>query len=237
MIITEKAKIYVIREDHSMVYVFCAYRDWALELYDKLFKKNKNFILIKSPEKLSLKKITKINPKYIFFPDWSWIVSDEIIENFQCICFHESNLPKFRGGSPIQNQIIRGIKKTKTSAFLMNNKLDAGDILLQKNLSLSGSIDEIFLRMINNDYEMINKIIDNKYKLKKQNGTPTTFKRRNKKQSELKTLNHSKEYMYNFIRMLGDPYPNAFIRIGKKKIIFKSVKYKEEKLIFQGEIE
>ena len=91
--------------------------------------------------------------------------------------------------------------------------------------------------MINNDYEMINEIINNKYKLKKQNGTPTTFKRRNKKQSELKTLNHSKEFICNFIRMLGDPYPNAFIRIGKKKIIFKSVKYKGKKLTFQGEIE
>ena len=32
----------------------------------------------------------------------------------------EADLPKFRGGSPIQNQIIRGIDKTKTTAFLMN---------------------------------------------------------------------------------------------------------------------
>ena len=90
-------------------------------------------------------------PEIIFFPDWSWIIPNEIISNYKCICFHESNLPKFRGGSPIQNQIIRGITKTKTTAFIMNEKIDAGDIILQKNLSLEGSIQEIFSRMSEND--------------------------------------------------------------------------------------
>ena len=38
--------------------------------------------------------------------------TEEIVKLNNCICLHESNLPKFRGGSPIQNQIIKGIKKT-----------------------------------------------------------------------------------------------------------------------------
>ena len=37
--------------------------------------------------------------------------------------------------------------------------------------------------------------------------------------------------------MLSDPYPNAFIKIGKKKIIFKSSKLDGKKLSFEGEIE
>jgi len=122
----------------NMVYVFCAYREWALQLYEKLTKKYEKTILIKNPKKLTSSYIKKINPEYIFFPDWSWIIPNEIVENFKCVCFHESNLPKFRGGSPIQNQIINGIKKTKSTAFLMNNKLDAGDILLKRDLLLSG---------------------------------------------------------------------------------------------------
>ena len=39
--------------------------------------------------------------------------------------------------------------------------------------------------------------------------------------SELKHLNYDKKYLYNFIRMLSDPYPNAFLRVGNQKIIFK----------------
>jgi len=219
-----------------MVYLFCAYRNWSIELYHYLSKRYK-MVLLTNPKKLSLKYVKKLNPKFIFFPDWSWIVPDDIINNYTCICFHESDLPKFSGGSPLQNQIIRGIIKTKTSAFIMNDKLDAGDILLKKDLDLCGSIDEIFSRMIKNDYEMIVKIIQGKFQRKKQKGKPSTFKRRKPEQSELKNLCHSKKYLYNFIRMLEDPYPNAFIRIGKRRLKFKSAYFEKNKLFFKGEIE
>ena len=193
--------------------------------------------LLSSPKKLTFSYVKNKNPKLIFFPDWSWIVPDKITSNYRCICFHESNLPKFRGGSPIQNQIIRGVEKTKTTAFLMGVGLDSGDILLQKNLSLKGSLNKIFEQMIENDYYMIEKIIQGKYKLRRQKGNPTKFKRRSPKDSELKNLNHSKKYLYNFIRMLEEPYPNAFIKIGKKKIIFKQAFYSGKKLVINGEIE
>jgi len=219
-----------------MNYVFCAYRDYSMEIYKKLKKRYKKIFLIKTPKKLTLKYIQKINPKYIFFPDWSWMVPNEIVTNYNCVCFHESNLPKFRGGSPIQNQIIKGIKKTKTTTFFMTERLDGGDIILQKDLSFSGSLDDIFLRMKKNDYEMIVKIIQGKYKKRKQVGKPTYFKRRKPGDSELENLNHSKLYLYDFIRMLSDPYPNAFLKLGKKKIVFKSATYDGKRLKFQGEI-
>jgi len=217
-------------------YLFCAYRDWAIKLHKQILKKHKNLILLQDPKKLTLRNVKKINPKLIFFPDWSWIVPKTILENYKCVCFHESNLPKFRGGSPIQNQIIKGKTATMTTAFFMNDKIDAGDILLKKPLSLEGTLDEIFERMIKNDYEMILSIIKGDYKIQKQKGRPTYYKRRTPKQSEL-SLNDSKKQIYNFIRMLSDPYPNAFIKFGQKKIIFKSAKFEKGKLSFEGEIE
>ena len=220
-----------------MNYVYCAHRKYSLNVFKKLKKKYKNFILVNGKDNLTLPKIKKINPQFIFFPDWSWIVPNEIIKNYQCICIHESNLPKFRGGSPLQNQIIRGIKKTKSTAFLMNDKLDAGKILLKKDLSLDGTLDEIFQRMEKNNYDLIIKIIQGKFKLLSQKGKPTFYNRRKPSQSELKNLNHSKLYLHDFIRMLADPYPNAFIKIGKKKIVFKSSKLDGKKLSFEGEIE
>ena len=220
-----------------MNYVYCAHRKYSLNVFKKLKKKYKNFILVNGNDNLTLSKIKKINPQFIFFPDWSWIVPNEIIKNYQCICIHEPNLPKFRGGSPLQNQIIRGIKKTKSTAFLMNDKLDAGKILLKKDLSLDGTLDEIFQRMEKNNYDLITKIIQGKFKLLSQKGKPTFYNRRKPSQSELKNLNHSKLYLHDFIRMLADPYPNAFIKIGKKKIVFKSSKLDGKKLSFEGEIE
>ena len=219
-----------------MVFLFCGYRSWALELYSKLIEINKNFILISSPKKLTSRYVKRINPDFIFFPDWSWKVPSSIIENFQCICFHESDLPKFRGGSPIQNQIIRGVKKTKTTAFLMNDKIDEGDILLKENLLLTGTINEIFSRMIDNDFKMIQKIISGKYKIKKQKGIHSYFKRRSPQESELDSIDMSLTKIYDFIRMLDDPYPNAFVKLGKRKILLKNPSLKNNKLYFEGEI-
>ena len=220
-----------------MVYLFCAYRKWALKLFKDLNKKNKNFVLLKNPKQLTYNYVKKLNPKFIFFPDWSWIVPKDIIENYKCVCIHESDLPKFRGGSPIQNQIIRNKRKTKSTAFLMTDKLDAGDILIQKSLSLEGSLIEIFQRMIKNDYQIVMSIIYGKFKRRKQKGKATLYKRRKPEQSELRTLNYSKTYLYNFIRMLEDPYPNAFLKVGRKKIIFKSAKRKGSRLECEVEIE
>ena len=219
-----------------MVYLFCAYREWSIKLYEKLSKKYDNFVLLNSPKKLTFSFVKKLNPEFIFFPDWSWIIPEKITSNYKCVCFHESNLPKFRGGSPLQNQIIRGITKTKTTAFFMSEGIDEGDIILQRNLSLSGNINEIFLRMIENDFKIIEKIILGNYKLTKQKGRRSIFKRRNPEDSELDSSPHSLEYFYNFIRMLDDPYPNAFIKLGDKKIILKNPQYKNGKISFNGEI-
>ena len=78
---------------------------------------------------------------------------------------HPSPLPKYRGGSPIQNQIINGEKKSAVTIFKINNILDGGDIYYQKKISLEGSLNEIFDRIIKLGTEGTLRII-NKKKLK-----------------------------------------------------------------------
>ena len=224
------------QDPNDMVYIFCAYRKWAITLFEKLSKKHKNIILVDSPKKLTYAFVKKHNPKFIFFLFFSWIVPENIVKNFRCVCIHESDLPKFRGGSPLQNQIIRGIKKTKSTAFLMSTGLDDGDIIQKMNLSLTDSIQDIFERMIDNDFKMIEKIIKGNFKTRKQTGRPTVFKRRTPQESELKSLDHQLSYLYDFIRMLDDPYPNAFVTIGKRRISFKNPKLVGNRLQFTGEI-
>ena len=91
--------------------------------------------------------------------------------------------------------------------------------------------------MYKNDYSLILKIIQGKYKTRKQKGKITKFSRRKPIDSRLRNLNYSKKYLYNFIRMLEDPYPNAYIKIGKRKMIFKKAFYNGKKLSIKGEIE
>ena len=95
----------------------------------------KNFTYKKNIKtNLSLNIVKKYKPDKIFFIHWSKFIPKRIYENYECIQFHCSDLPKFRGGSPIQNQIIRGIKKTKLTAFKVSGSLDAGPIYLKKSM-------------------------------------------------------------------------------------------------------
>ena len=141
---------------------------------------------------------------------------------------HPSPLPKYRGGSPIQNQIIRGENKSAVTIFKMNNVLDGGDIYYQIKISLAGSLNEIFKRIVFYGTKGTIKVLTSKkLKIRKQDSKKVTFfKRRNPDQSEItlkEIKNKSPDYIYNKIRMLDDPYPNAYIKLknGKKLYIKK----------------
>jgi methionyl-tRNA formyltransferase len=209
-------------------YVVCAYREWNVKLFNEKFKiLPHEFYLISSKDELTIDRLDAIDPEFIFFLDWSWIVPSEIFTRYKCIVFHAAPLPEFRGGSPIQNQIIRGIKETRLTAFIMDGGIDTGDILIQENLSLEGHLKDIFNRISKLSYRMVVKIIEGKYSAKKQEGKGSKYRRRKPEESELKTRDMEKplEWIYDFIRMLEDPYPNAFIVVGAKKIAFKKADY------------
>ena len=122
-----------------------------------------------------------------------------------CIQFHASNLPLGRGGSPIQNQILLGVKKTKLSAFKISEKLDEGPVCLKRDLELKGRAIDIY-KNIETIIIMAQKIVKmKKIKFFKQNGKVSYFKRRKKHQSKIdfffrKIKNLDK--LYDYLRML-----------------------------------
>jgi len=52
------------------------------------------------------------------------------------ICFHPSLLPRYRGGSAIPWQIIKGETRTGVTVFWVDPGIDTGPILLQKEAAL-----------------------------------------------------------------------------------------------------
>ena len=61
------------------------------------------------------------------------------------------------------------------------------------------------------------------------------YERRKPADSEL-NMNYSLQYVYDFIRMLSDPYPNAFISFKDKSILFKDAKLKDDVISGRYEI-
>ncbi|MCX7748480.1 MAG: formyltransferase family protein [Clostridia bacterium] len=216
-------------------YLFCCYREHFIKLYhERLSKLPYDIELLTDHRKLSLDFVSELNPKYIFFPDWSWLIPKEIIENAKCICFHEAPLPYFRGGSPIQNQIARGVKNTKITAFIMDEGIDTGDIVLQEDLNLEGHLRDIFARITDKVYHMVCEIINGNYDVRKQVGEGSYYKRRTPEESQLPSLSMDLDSLYDFIRMLEDPYPNAFMDIDDKRLIFKEAEMLDGEIHFKG---
>lgn len=218
------------------LFLFCGYRDHDYKLY-KMLTVDYNMVMVNSPVLLTKELVDTLKPKMIFFPNWSWKVPKEIVDNYPCVCFHEGDLPKGRGGSPIQNHIIRGFKSTMSTAYIMNERIDAGDILCKRDLDLTGSLQEIFERIIQNNLHMIREIILlNPKPVPQDDSKAVYYERRKPKDSEIYDLDEW-ENLYDFIRMLADPYPNAFLMVNGRKIIFKDAEMKGDKITGSYEIE
>ena len=213
-------------------YLVASIGSWNKDIYKKETKSIKARWFYAGNINEFNKIIQKHKFDFIFFLHWRWIVPQKIVKNQNCICFHMTDLPYGRGGSPLQNLILRGHKETKLTAFVMNNKLDAGDILLKRKLSLKGSAHEIYIRTSKLSWKIIKTIIHKKIKKKKQEGKVEKFRRRAAYQSEIpKNLTISE--IYDFIRMLDAPeYPLAHINYGTTKIYFKDANYLKDKLVF-----
>ena len=209
--------------------LFCGYRDWSRKLFQDVKDTIIEYFCVYVDDKESLDEmIDKHNPKYIFFIGWSWIVKKNIIENYQCICLHPSPLPKYRGGSPIQHQIINGEDESAVTLFLMDDGLDTGDIIYQKKFSLKGNLNDIYNRIVDIGGDGVIKILDEGFNQIKQNNNQSTYyKRRTPSMSEINTSdfsNFTAKELYDKIRALQSPYPNAFIRCkdGEKLFLLES---------------
>ncbi len=165
----------------------------------------------------------------ILFYGWSWIVPKEIVDSKVCICLHPSPLPKYRGGSPLQHQIISGEKESMVSLFRMTERLDAGPIYKQNVFPLDGHLGSILERIgtvgLGLTMEMLDEMASGKSGQTVQDeGKATVYKRRAKVESELtgeKLLGMSSKQMFDFIRALEDPYPNAFVRTTQGLLLLK----------------
>ena len=204
--------------------VCVGYRDWALNIYDQLqheFPEYK-FLMQLSKKDFSEIQIEQFKPDLILFYGWSDIITSKLIKSGKCLMLHPSPLPKYRGGSPIQNQIINGDIHSAVTIFLMDNGIDTGPIARQKYLSLEGTLQEIFQRIEFIGFELTRDIFTHGLNATDQNNEDATHcRRRSPEQSEITKEELEKcsaEYLHNKIRMLADPYPNAFIRTadGKK---------------------
>lgn len=95
------------------------------------------------PEKIKKEEAVNVLKQYeadlYVVAAFGQILSKEILDlpKFGCVNIHASLLPKYRGAAPIQWAVIDGEEKTGITIQQMNEGVDTGDILLQKEYYLA----------------------------------------------------------------------------------------------------
>ncbi|MBL7714532.1 MAG: methionyl-tRNA formyltransferase [Bdellovibrionales bacterium] len=102
-------------------------------------------IPVRQPEKLSqpgeFEFLSALKPDLILIVAYGQILRRNVLDlpRLGCVNIHSSLLPRWRGAAPIQWAILGGDSVSGVTTMRLVEKLDAGDILLQKETPISGS--------------------------------------------------------------------------------------------------
>ena len=97
-------------------------------------------IPVYQPERIRdfVPEVKKLKPDCIVVVAYGKILPKELIHlpPYGSINLHASLLPKYRGAAPIQRALMAGERETGNTVMLINERMDAGDILSQERVPI-----------------------------------------------------------------------------------------------------
>jgi methionyl-tRNA formyltransferase len=190
-------------------------------------------IRIFQPPKLKdegiISEIEKLSPDCIVVVAFGQILPKRVlnIPKFGCVNVHASLLPKYRGAAPINWAIINGERITGVTTMYMDEGLDTGDIILQKEVNiedktageLHDDIAEVGAKLLRDTLKLVEKGTAPR---EKQKDSESSYAPMLNKRIGKINWNNSAEDIYNLIRGVI-PWPTAFTTYkGEKFKIWKA---------------
>ena len=181
--------------------------------------------------------IKSLNPDIIFCFGWSSLLKTNILKlpPMGVLGFHPSKLPHNRGRHPIIWSLVLGLKQSASTFFFMDQGVDSGEILSQKNFNISHTDDAkiIYDKMVKialtQVEEFLPKLEKKTFHTIKQNHEISNSWRKRVKADGLIDFRMSSKKIYNLVRALTKPYVGAHINYKEKEIIIWKVKIIENK--------
>jgi methionyl-tRNA formyltransferase len=180
----------------------------------------KNNIPFYEPSKFdesTIQELKNQKPDLIIVAAYGKILPKEILKlpGFGAINVHASLLPKYRGPSPIQNAILNGEKKTGVTIMLMDEGIDTGDILSQREITINenDTAQELSLKIVQLSVvlllETLPRWIERTIKPQKQDSSQATLCQLIERTDGKIIWTDSAESIYNRYRAL-QPWPGIF---------------------------
>lgn len=207
-------------------------------------KKGRNLKVLASPVKIEAGKfgITLLQPADVNDPvftaglkkmeadiflvaSYAGMLGKELLAmpKFGALNIHPSLLPKYRGAAPIQRALLSGEKFTGVTIIKMNERLDAGDIMLQRGLKIedadnSNTLNDKLAAMGAGLFiEALELLEEGRVKFIKQNEKEATFAPKLEKEDGLINWNSAAGEIVRKIKALG-PWPGAYSTLAGKTL-------------------
>ncbi len=195
---------------------------------------------ILEPQSLKDEKVNETikenQPQFGIVAQYGKIIPKNIIDLFKfgILNVHPSLLPKYRGANPIQNVLYNGEKLTGVSIILIDELIDHGPILAQKEITIDQNDDfeSLYLKSAeiskNLLVETLNLYLANKIIPKPQDDSEATFCRKFQKEDCWINLSDEALKIYNQIRALSFE-PGCFLEFflkNNQKLVVKIIKAK-----------
>jgi methionyl-tRNA formyltransferase len=206
-----------------MKIIFLAYREWSLKVYEFVCRHPKIHQSVLCKTQNELLKLDLKNFDLIISCGWSDELGKEILSKINAIGVHCAELDRYSYGSPIQLQILDGIKRTKHRVFSFtfdensprahtHNCLFSHEV----DLDLSGNMSDILEQMIATSKVLFCRFLDDfpSIEWKKWPHEKIVRKKREPRDSYISKkdfYNMNTEELYDFFRCLESPYPNGAI--------------------------
>lgn len=223
-----------------MKVVFWAYRQWGINVYETVNKHPKVEIATFCKSRDEVLRLPLEEYELLLTCGLSEELGNEIVSRITAIGVHCAELDRYSYGTPIQLQIIDGIRYTKHRIFSFtydekserahtHNRKYANEV----TLDLTGNMNDILEQMTATSKVLFNQFLDD-YPNNVWKTWPSEDVRRPKRTpkdssvSKEQLMNMDTEQMYNFFRCLEAPYPNGYIEDEKGCLYIERVRYKKK---------
>lgn len=191
-----------IWSEHNKIEIFQPKSLQDNEVTERLAAKNLLFAVVASYGKIIPGKILKI-------------------PTHGCLNIHPSLLPKYRGATPIESAIMAGEKINGLSIILLDEEMDHGPIIAQKEVEIN---DKAYYSEIRDLYavtggnllaDILPNWLDQKIEPISQNHREATYTKKITKSDGLIDFSNDDKINYNKIRALT-PWPGAFFTLKQR---------------------
>ena len=178
---------------------------------------------IKDPQ--TIEEIRRLAPDVIVVVAYGQILPRDVLEipRLACLNLHASLLPRWRGAAPIQAAIAAGDSETGITVMYMDEGLDTGDILLQRNIAIlpndtGGSLHDRLAQIAPEILlESLRLLAAGNAPRVSQDNARATYAPKLKREHGQIDWSESAEAIERKIRAYN-PWPGAFIKLGRQNL-------------------